>query len=88
MGRIYGVIFIDYENCIVLNGLWLGKDFFVNVFNNLFFGFCILMGNSKQEMQEYMLEFNFIGYFENIGKIIVGLFSLLFGGNDMLFDNS
>ncbi|KAA6300331.1 MAG: hypothetical protein EZS26_003524 [Candidatus Ordinivivax streblomastigis] len=35
-GRIYGVIFIDYQNRTVLNGSRLGKEFSANMFNELF----------------------------------------------------
>jgi hypothetical protein len=35
-GRIYGVTFIDYQNRTVMNGSRLGKEFSVNVFNDLF----------------------------------------------------
>lgn len=35
-GRIYGVIFIDYQNQTILNGSRLGKEFSANQFHNLF----------------------------------------------------
>ena len=87
-GRIYGVTFIDHENRTVLNGSRLGKDFSANVFNDLFTGSRSLTGNSKQETQEHVPEFNQTGHFSNTGKVIAGLFNLLSGVDDMPPDNS
>ncbi|MDR1223115.1 MAG: hypothetical protein LBL07_09630 [Tannerella sp.] len=56
-GRIYGVTFIDYQNCTVINGSRLGKEFSANAFHDLF--------NQEHNLFEYKDEIKDITGFSN-----------------------